>query len=177
MRRLRARPAGEYDGVQAMLRDPSLHPLSHQHQHGLALCVIIRRTLDEDASPKALQDLASKVKAAWEMELEAHFAVEEQVLFPVIKGRIDEPQMVDQLIAEHHELEERIGDLLAEPSELRLRGFATLLNDHIRAEERKLFQQIQDHLNPEELAALGRRLDAQIEKVCPVSEGLPWETE
>ena len=173
MRRPRARGVREYD--QGMLRDPSLHPLSHQHQHGLALCVIIRRTLDEDASPATMQDLASKVKAAWEIELEAHFSVEEQILFPAVKGRIDEPELVDQLIAEHREIEARIRDLLAEPDELRLRGLATLLNDHIRAEERRLFEQIQEHLNPEELAALGRRLDARIAKVCPVSAGLPWE--
>ena len=158
-----------------MLRDPSLHPLSHQHQHGLALCVIIRRALQEGASEETRRDLAAKVKAAWEVELEPHFSVEEQILFPAVKGRIDEPQLVDRLIEEHRELESRIRDLLAEPEELRLRGFAALLNDHIRAEERRLFQQIQEHLNPEELAALGRRLDASLEKVCPASAGLPWD--
>jgi hemerythrin-like domain-containing protein len=158
-----------------MLRDPSLHPLSHQHQHGLALCVIIRRTLDKDESEATRGDLAEMMKAAWELELEAHFAVEEQTLFPAVKGRIDEPQLVDQLIAEHREIESMIRDAIANPEEFRLRAFAKLLNDHIRAEERRLFEQVQEHLNQEELSALGRRLDASLEKVCPVAAGLELE--
>jgi hypothetical protein len=158
-----------------MLRDPSLHPLSHQHQHGLALCVIIRRTLDRDESAETRRELAGKVKAAWEIELEPHFSVEEQALFPAVKGRIDEPQLVDQLVREHREIETLIQDLLAFPETLRLRAFAKLLNDHIRTEERRLFEQIQEHLNEEELLALGRRLDASLSKVCPAGAGLPWE--
>jgi hemerythrin superfamily protein len=158
-----------------MLRDPSLHPLSHQHQHGLALCVIIRRTLDQDESVAARDELARKVRAAWEVELEPHFSVEEQILFPAVKGRIDEPQLVDRLIAEHREIESLMEDLTADPGAPRLRTFAKLLNDHIRSEERGLFEQIQEHLNAEELAALGRRLDASLAKVCPAGSGLPWE--
>ena len=157
-----------------MLRDPSLHPLSHQHQHGLALCVIIRRTLAEDESEETRRELARKVKAAWELELEAHFSVEEQVLFPAVRGRIDKAELVDKLIAEHREIEQRVRDLLAAPEEFRLRSFAGYLNDHIRTEERELFEQIQEQLNTEELAALGRRLDASLARICPNS-GLPWE--
>jgi len=33
-----------------MLRDPSLIPLSHQHHNGLALCVLVRRSLAADGS-------------------------------------------------------------------------------------------------------------------------------
>ena len=162
-------------GPDGMKRDPSLHPLSHQHQHGLALCVIIRRTLDQDESDAAQRDLTGKIEAAWELELEPHFAVEEQVLFPAVKGRIDEPQLVDELIAQHREIETLIRDVLVESEPIRLRKLAKLLNDHIRAEERRLFEQIQEHLNEEELAALGRRLQALIVEVCPAGKGLPWE--
>ncbi|MEZ5365601.1 MAG: hemerythrin domain-containing protein [Bryobacterales bacterium] len=158
-----------------MLRDPSLHPLSHQHQHGLALCVILRRTLADDWSEETRRDLAQKVRAAWEIELEPHFAVEESILFPAVKGRIDDPRIVDRLIEEHREIEARIRDLLADPEEHRLRSFAAYLNDHIRCEERELFEQIQEHLNEAELAALGRRLNASLSKACP-NTGLPWET-
>jgi hemerythrin-like domain-containing protein len=159
-----------------MRRDPSLHPLSHQHQHGLALCVIIGRTLDRDESEAVRRDLAAKVKAAWEVELEAHFCVEEQVLFPAVKGRIDEPQLVDRLTAEHCEIESMIADIAADPVASRLRTFAKFLNDHIRAEERQLFEQIQEHLSPEELAALGRRLAGRLARACPGGSGLPWES-
>ena len=158
-----------------MLRDPSLHPLSHQHQHGLALSVIIRRTLDREESEKTRRELAAKVKAAWELELEGHFAVEEQTLFPAVKGRIEEPLLVDRLVAEHREMESMVREIVANPEAPRLRAFAKLLNDHIRSEERQLFEQVQGHLNAEELAALGRRLEGRLAKVCPAVAGLPWE--
>ena len=129
--------------------------------------MVIRRTLDRDASEATRLDLAKQVQTIWDVELEAHFAVEEQVLFPAIKGRIDEPLLVDRLVEEHREIEDRIRDLAAEPEERRLRAFAQILNDHIRSEERELFQQAQEHLNREELDELGRRLDAQMAKICP----------
>ena len=158
-----------------MRRDPSLHGLSHQHQHGLALCVIIRRALDQEELGATLAELARKVRAAWEIELEPHFAVEEQILFPAVRGRIDEPQLVDQLVNEHREIESLVADVVADPAAPRLRAFAKLLNDHIRSEERRLFQQIQEHLNTEELAALGRRLSAEMSATCPSVDRLPWE--
>jgi hemerythrin-like domain-containing protein len=160
--------------IPGMRRDASLHGLSHQHQHGLALCVVIRRTLGRDASEAARRDLAAKIERMWEAELEGHFAVEERVLFPALRGRIDQPLLIDQLVEQHRELENRIQDLKASPEEHRLLSFAQLLNDHIRIEERQLFEQAQEHLNDDELAELGRRLDAQIAKVCPAIEGLPF---
>ena len=51
-----------YNG--SMWRDPSLHPLSHQHQHGLALCVLIERGLKEDRSEKKAEDLSRSI-ASW----------------------------------------------------------------------------------------------------------------
>ena len=160
--------------IRGMRRDASLHGLSHHHQHGLALCVVIRRTLDRDSSEATRRDLAAKVVRMWEAELEGHFAVEERVLFPALRGRIDAPLLVDRLVEEHREIETRIRDLESSPEEHRLLSFAQMLNDHIRVEERQLFEQAQQHLNADELAELGRRLDAQIARICPASEGLPF---
>ena len=66
-----------------MLRDPSLIPLSHQHHNGLALCVLTRRSLAADSSPENLAKLAQRVIDRYELELINHFAIEEEVLFPV----------------------------------------------------------------------------------------------
>ena len=40
-----------------MFRDPSLIPLSHQHQHGLALTVLIDRGLKADPSQEKAKEL------------------------------------------------------------------------------------------------------------------------
>lgn len=40
-----------------MLRHKSLHPLSHQHHNGLALCVLLERSLAADRSDANLARL------------------------------------------------------------------------------------------------------------------------
>jgi hypothetical protein len=90
-----------------MLRDPSLIPLSHQHQHGLALCVAMRRSLACDRSPENLARLAREVAAAYEAELANHFAIEEQVLFPLCPSL----PMVAELLADHRALEGMVAQL------------------------------------------------------------------
>ena len=56
-----------------------------------------------------------------------------------------------------------------------LTEFAHLLHRHIRIEERQLFQEIQAKLDEGELAELGRKVDANVRKVCPVTDRLPWQ--
>ena len=52
-----------------MLRDPCLIPLSHQHHNGLALCVLVRRSLASDSSPENLATLARRAIDRYELEL------------------------------------------------------------------------------------------------------------
>ena len=66
-----------------MLRDPSLIPLSRQHQHALALCVRIDRALE--ASGFDLKTWQEEVEQHFAQEIQFHFAAEEQVLFPKAK--------------------------------------------------------------------------------------------
>lgn len=145
-----------------MLRDKNLIPLSHQHQHALALCVRIER-----ASPVPEKDLAAwqaEIAQIFRGEIQVHFAAEEQVVFPAAR--------------EFEELTALIGDLLLEHAELRqlfsraeagtisagdLAAFARKLSNHIRKEERQLFERLQQVLSAEELNTMGRQLDAALE--------------
>ncbi len=158
-----------------MKRDQALHALSHQHQHGLALAVIVNRGLDRDASDATVADFARKALVAWDVELNGHFQVEERELFPQAREVIAEPALVDELLAEHRELEELIERLRRAPSRELLRAFAQALSAHIRSEERRLFEQLQQALGADAMAALGVRLDAAVSRTCPVTAGLPWE--
>jgi len=156
-----------------MLRDPSLIPLSHQHQHALALCVRIDR-----AQPIRDADLS-----AWRAEIEQHFAeeisfhfsAEENVLFPEARRFPALNPLIDELIADHASLRESFSQAKARAmSSESLPVFARKLSEHIRKEERQLFEQMQELMNPEELAALGVRLEEAL-KGAPQACALPNE--
>jgi hemerythrin-like domain-containing protein len=152
-----------------MLRDPSLIPLSHQHQHGLALCVRIERTLRDDASPERSAELARRVADTYDLELRNHFDVEERILFPALREHLGSLPLVEALEAEHRKLEGlvervRLADDAARP--VALTDFSTALAAHIRTEERELFEDIQKRLSPEVLSALGQAIDRDVIRVC-----------
>ncbi len=144
-----------------MLRDKNLIPLSHQHHNGLALCVLIGRSLDHDPSPENLARLARRAVDRFDLELTNHFAIEEQVLFPAI----DLP-IVAELIAEHREVERLIACLRTQPDEVTLKSFTSLLRAHIRREENELFEEIQKRLPPETLERLGGDIERLVVRVC-----------
>src|SRR5512146_1257511 len=85
-----------------MLRDPSLIPLSHQHQHALALCVRIDRGLrDRTVDAATLQE---DVDTLFRNEIEYHVRAEEQVLFPGLQQVESLPALLDELRVEHASL-------------------------------------------------------------------------
>ena len=144
-----------------MLRDKSLIPLSHQHQHALALCVRIER-----ASPIPSSDLG-----AWQSEIALlfrgvigiHFAAEEQVLFPAAGSLAELIPLVEDLLRDHAVLRESFAQAGAGTMSAReLSAFGQRLSAHIRKEERELFEKLQAAMCPEELADLGKWLDAAL---------------
>ncbi len=149
-----------------MLRDPALIPLSQQHHNGLALCVLTERALRADRSPATIQHLATQAINRYEIELTNHFAIEEQLLFPLIERELGKMAMLDELIADHRALESMIGRLCTAPSAELLESFCDLLRRHIRREENELFQDAQQRLSAESLAAAGKEIDAKAIRVC-----------
>jgi hemerythrin-like domain-containing protein len=143
-----------------MLRDSSLIPLSHQHQHGLALCVLMRRSLASD--PGGVTVWARRVVDRYELELANHFEIEEQVLFPACPPM----PLIDELIAEHRALEALVAQLRTVPSRDLLDQFCTLLMAHIRREESEFFEHIQRVLSREALDGLGTEIDRRAVRIC-----------
>jgi len=161
-----------------MFRDPSLIPLSHQHQHGLALTVLIDRGLKADPSREKAKELSQKVAVMAEAELFGHFSVEEEILFPAVRGVLDSSGVLDELIAQHREMEKLIERIAGAGNPERiplLQEFGELLSRHIRTEERQLFQEIQAKVAAEELGKLGQEIDAKVKEICPVTDRLPWD--
>ncbi len=165
---------------QSLHRDPSLIPLSHQHQHGLAITVFIDRGLKADSSREKALELAGKVARLAEVELLGHFQVEESVLFPAVRPFLENDELLDALIAEHRVMEALVQRIAAAGDQERiplLKQFGEVLHRHIRSEERQLFQEIQVCLDEAQLAELGREIDAKVQAACPLGDKLPWADE
>jgi hemerythrin-like domain-containing protein len=155
-----------------MLRNPSLIPLSRQHQHALALCVRIDR-----ASPIGDADLAAwqaEIAQQFETEIRVHFAAEEHILFPAARKFEELIPLVEDLLLDHFMLRERFANAEARKmSATDLSAFAQRMSAHIRKEERQLFERLQELMNQEGLALLGQQLEEALKdaaQACSLPE-------
>jgi hemerythrin-like domain-containing protein len=141
-----------------MLRDKNLIPLSHQHQHALALCVRIDRA---QAIPEAdLEAWQAEVEQHFAQEIAIHFSAEERVLFPRATRYPELAALIADLTADHAALRESFA-LARERrmSSADLISFALRLSNHIRKEERELFERLQQLMSYADLAALGGQVE------------------
>ncbi len=153
-----------------MLRHPSLRPLSRQHHHALALCVLIRRDL-AGSTPDA-EALSRRAVQEFECEILAHFALEEQILFPAILAELGPIPLISRLLGEHRRLEKLAAEIEASRDPAALSAFAALLRSHVRVEENELFEQIQNRLSQETLARLGGELGGGSAPACSMTGNL-----
>ena len=154
-----------------MLRDKNLIPLSHQHQHALALCVRIDR-----AQPIPEQDLQAwqtEIEQHFEQEIKVHFAAEEAEVFPAARKFPELIPLVEELLSDHASLRESFSMVQSRRmSADDLPLFANVLSAHIRKEERQLFERLQVLMTEEELGELGKRLEtalADVQQTCTLS--------
>jgi hemerythrin-like domain-containing protein len=148
-----------------MLRDKSLIPLSRQHQHALALCVRLDRAMrDGEIDLEAWQ---AEIQQQFESEIGIHFAAEEKELFPAAARFSELQSLVDELLAEHVFLRECF--LRAGARGLDSQGltdFGEKLAEHIRKEERQLFEGMQKVMSSEDLASLGESLEEALKNAA-----------
>jgi hypothetical protein len=119
-----------------MKRIPQLRALSEDHHHGLVLAQKARRAGSGEAGLVA-GDVWIEVEMHFHAELAPHFLIEEPLIAPWL----------------HRALREclRAGSGRT-PADLY--RFGELLEDHIRFEERELFETAQRVLTPEALGAV-----------------------
>lgn len=140
-----------------MLRDKNLIPLSHQHQHCLALCVRLDRAIQ--AGGVDLEAWQTEIQQIFEQEIAFHFAAEEKELFPVAVRYSELQPLVQELLTGHVLLRDFFSRAAAR--KLHVAGLQVLvekLASHIRKEERELFEGMQRLMTPEELSAVGAAL-------------------
>ena len=124
-------------------RHKALQPLSREHHQGLLFCWKIRTGFS-----KGIAGHRVKAYSDWFYlnHLLPHFKEEETYLFPLL-GNDDE--LVLKAIADHR----RLMELFEEKSDFEavLHQIEKELEQHIRYEERVLFNAIQNHATEEEL--------------------------
>lgn len=128
------------------------------------------------ASDDEVERIYSQLLQFWSRGLLPHFHTESECLLArLIRHRpLDDPQIA-RLHTEHlamYGLVSRMRDATTQDERREaLREFGATLHDHIRWEERELFEAVQDELSEGELDALG----AEIVERHPKLTSAPWE--
>ena len=147
-----------------MKRHPSLIPLSHDHHHGLVLAQRLKLGRSKAPSsdwPEDRESQRDRTVAFYHSELTHHFQQEEELIFPLAQKYLAEgDELVETLLEEHRRLAGYTRDMQVEGADLEeiLVAFGTLLEIHIRLEERVLFEQLQEHAPESVLQEVGRKL-------------------
>ncbi len=131
-------------------RAEALHPLSHDHHHGLMFCWKLKQGLKREVEASRIMHYARYFFA---QQLEVHFREEETLLFPLlgmdhpdIKRAINEHRTLKHLFFEEENLTAACMKIVVE------------LQAHIRFEERMLFNEIQEKASPHELLSINQQL-------------------
>jgi hemerythrin-like domain-containing protein len=131
---------------ETVKRHPALVPLSEQHHHELAHARRLLRAAG--AGPEERLAVASAYIDAFFTETVGHFRREEDILFPLYLRHAGSTPVLERILREHMELHGLVRALRAEaaagniaPETLRTLG--DLLHDHVRVEERELFEEIE----------------------------------
>ncbi len=135
-----------------MRRDLRLQPLSKDHHHALVLAR--RATAAASAPPDVQAATWREVVRRFESELAPHFRIEERHLLPALE-RAGCGALVARTRAEHAKLRHIVSDDGPGLGQ-RLARFGALLHDHVRFEERELFEVAQQHLHASALDAVAR---------------------
>ncbi|NOX19439.1 MAG: hemerythrin domain-containing protein, partial [Chlorobi bacterium] len=128
-----------------MKRHEALVPLSHDHHQALRLA----QALKKNGAPtkRGMQSPEEKLqdaKRTYELELIDHFRHEEEIVFPLAKGRDAEMDaMIKDILNQHKKITEAINSLENGNLVENLDKLGQMLVDHIRQEEREVFPKVE----------------------------------
>ncbi len=134
-------------------RHPALVPLSKDHHFGLLLCWKIRQGLTNAISEDRIADYA-----IWffDNHLKDHFSLEEKYVFTLLA---EEHPLIKLAKGQHVKISNIIDSLQnKEPDAKTLKALEEILEQHIRMEERELFQELQNTAGFEKLLEMEARI-------------------
>lgn len=133
-----------------MKRHPKLLELSREHHGALKLALECKRSV-EGGNEEEMMVLAQRIVALFETELEPHFQEEELDLLPLLAAS-GERELVTRTLDDHQVLRNWVKRLaVAQGGDCEaLSAFGVKLAEHVRFEERELFEQAQGCLDLDE---------------------------
>ena len=138
-----------------MKRSAALTPLSRDHHKALAVALRLRR-----ADGSSLDAAVAAFRSFWAGHGQRHFEIEEQVLVPLLPDDREWQDGVRRMVGEHDRVRAAARALLDAPAADACRALGSLLDAHVRFEERELFVLLEQRLDPAALAAAGAQIDA-----------------
>lgn len=138
---------------QPIKRHEALQDLSRDHHAGLLLCFKVREGLKRNVEPERILRYC---RHFYKQHLEEHFREEEEILFPSLGNK---HPMVQKALEQHRQLNRLFASQTA--SGQVILEIEKLLKEHIRFEERELFNEIQQELGAEKLKLLNASLSHQ----------------
>jgi hemerythrin-like domain-containing protein len=134
-----------------MKRSSALASLSRDHQHALEAALRLRR-----AEQESVNAAIRHFQAFFETEGRRHFEIEERCLVPALPA--DDPEWaaaVGRMLDDHHVVREAAGEFATtEDRVASARSLGDRLHEHVRFEERVLFQILERRLTADELDRL-----------------------
>lgn len=137
-----------------MKRFPELRRLSDDHHQGLVLARRARQTA-AGTGGHSVEGVWAEVARRFRAEFEPHFRVEETTLAPALSAA-GEAELVAKLHADHAALRALVA---AQAGRDGLKEFGDRMEQHIRFEERELFEAAQAKLSPEVLSKIREACD------------------
>jgi hemerythrin-like domain-containing protein len=125
-------------------------PLGHDHHQALEAALRLRRATAEDVN-----DAVERFREFWNERGRRHFEIEEELVLPALQGDEEWDALADRVRHEHELLRTRAESLGTVES---AHVLGQLLNDHVRFEERELFQVLEARLDPARLSTLGHEI-------------------
>ncbi|MCA0429631.1 MAG: hemerythrin domain-containing protein [Bacteroidetes bacterium] len=129
-------------------RSNFLKPLSREHHHGLLLCWKIKTGFSKNIEIERIKNYTDWF---FEANLKTHFKLEEEIAFPVLGNN---HLLVERAISEH----KRLRELFSEKIEIKksLLAIEHELEQHIRFEERILFNEIEQLVTSEIMESINQ---------------------
>lgn len=136
-----------------MQRAKELRNLSSEHHRAL----VIAKKARNAAGGSSTTNTWLEIERLYADELERHFRTEEVYFIPALE-RLGMHELVSRLTREHKDLRSFFRSNPSRDTEALLR-FGTLLAQHVRFEERELFNVVQESFTPQELASIEKGIE------------------
>ena len=156
-------PGGGPRGVKLiddMKRSAALAPLSRDHQHALDAALRLRR-----AEPESVSEALAHFQRFFAREGRRHFAIEERLLLPALPAGDEEWARCVRRVRADHDAIRAAADALGPGASgaadvAAARSLGERLGDHVRFEERVVFEVLERRLAAPELDRLGAAVAA-----------------